>query len=190
MAHFSHFDFLAPFYDRFIKTYDPTRLIAMAQLPVSGLLLDAGGGTGQKAYPLLKMLTGIVIADSSMGMLSQAVKKGGLITVCAETEQLPFKDESFERVIMVDALHHVSNYRTTAGELWRMVKPGGRILIEEPDIRMMPVKIMAILEKMALMRSHFISPREIAATFNYPNAQVKVDVEYTIAWITINKQAV
>ena len=41
--------------------------------------------------------------------------------------------ESFERVIMVDALHHVYNHARAAAELWRFVKPGGRIVIEEEN---------------------------------------------------------
>jgi ubiquinone/menaquinone biosynthesis C-methylase UbiE len=188
MSHFNHFDFIAPYYDRFIKPSDPTKLSALSGLPVSGLLLDVGGGTGRKSYPLLKMVTGIVIADSSMGMLSQASKKGGLTTIGSESESLPFEDGSFERVIMVDALHHVLNYRSTASELWRVTKPGGRIVIEEPDIQTMPIKIMAIIEKLAMMRSHFISPQEIAISFDYPYARVNIEVEGSTAWIVINKQ--
>jgi demethylmenaquinone methyltransferase/2-methoxy-6-polyprenyl-1,4-benzoquinol methylase len=188
MAPFNHFDFLAPYYDRFVKPTDLARFCALAGLPVSGRLLDAGGGTGKKSYSLMKMVTDIVIADSSMGMLSQASKKGGLKTVCTESEQLPFEDESFERVIMVDALHHVHNYRATADELWRVVKPGGRIVIEEPDIRTTPIKIMAIIEKLALMRSHFISPQKISDSFTYANARVNIEVEESTAWIVIKKQ--
>ena len=188
MPPFNHFDFLAPFYDRFIKTVDLTRYIAFAGLPVSGRLLDAGGGTGRKSFPLLKMVNHIVIADSSMGMITQAVKKNGLMSVCSETERLPFEDKSFERVIMVDAFHHVSDYRVTAGELWRVVKPGGRIVIEEPDIQAVPIKIIALIEKIALMRSHFIPPQDIAATFTYPNASVRIEIENSIAWIVITKQ--
>src|SRR4030065_887670 len=148
MAHFNHFDLLAPFYDRFIKPAVLSRFCTTAGLPVQGRLLDAGGGTGSKSYLLRKMVTGIVIADSSMGMLTQAVSKDGLLTVCSETEQLPFEDEAFERVIMMDALHHVSDYRATTAELWRVIKPGGRIVIEEPAIRTGPVKIVRVLEKL------------------------------------------
>jgi demethylmenaquinone methyltransferase/2-methoxy-6-polyprenyl-1,4-benzoquinol methylase len=190
MAHFNHFDFLAPFYDRFIKPTDFTRFSRFVGLPVEGRLLDAGGGTGGKSYPLLKMVTSIVIVDSSMGMLTQASNKVGLMTVGSEVERLPFEDESFERVIMVDAFHHVSDYRVTAGELWRVVKPGGRIVIEEPDIRTAPIKIMAIIEKLALMRSHFISPADIVATFAYPNTAVRIEIEDSTAWIVIDKQAI
>jgi demethylmenaquinone methyltransferase/2-methoxy-6-polyprenyl-1,4-benzoquinol methylase len=187
MAPFNHFDFLAPFYDRFIKSDDLIRFSEFAELPVSGRLLDAGGGTGRKSLPLLNLVTGIVIADSSIGMLTRATRKAGLKTVCAESEKLPFEDESFERVMMVDALHHVTDYRVTAGELWRVLKPGGRIIIEEPDIRMTSIKIMAMIEKLALMRSHFVSPQDIAATFAYPNSEVNIEIVDSVAWILITK---
>jgi ubiquinone/menaquinone biosynthesis C-methylase UbiE len=188
MAPFNHFDFLAPYYDRFIKPIDFTRLSDIIRIPTSGKLLDVGGGTGAKSFPLRTMVSGIVIADSSIGMLSQAGKKVGLVPVCSESERLPFADESFERVIMVDAFHHVCDYRLTARELWRVVKPGGLIVIEEPDIRTASIKIMAIIEKLALMRSHFIPPQVIAESFPYSNAVVNIEVEKSVAWIKIDKQ--
>ncbi len=184
---FDHFDLLAPYYDRFLKPGDLGRFMKLVGLPTSGLLLDAAGGTGGKSHPLSEMVSGIVVADSSMGMLSEAVKKKGLMTVCSGIELLPFKDGLFEKVIMVDALHHVDNYRAAVKELWRALKPGGCIVIEEPDIRTFPVKVMAFVEKVALMRSHFISPPTIAAAFDYPEAEVKIEVENFTAWIVIHK---
>jgi ubiquinone/menaquinone biosynthesis C-methylase UbiE len=187
MAPFNHFNFAAPFYDRFIKPGDPAHFAGLAALPIAGYLLDVGGGTGRKSSQFLKMTRGVVIADSSMGMLSQAAQKNGLITICTQSEQMPFKDEAFERVIMIDALHHVADYHLTTNEMWRMVKPGGRIVIEEPDIRTIPIKFIAILEKVALMRSHFIDPPRIAKCFDYPNAKVNIEISDSTAWIMIDK---
>jgi demethylmenaquinone methyltransferase/2-methoxy-6-polyprenyl-1,4-benzoquinol methylase len=185
---FNHFNFLAPYYDRFLKPDDPSSFGARIGLPVTGMLLDAAGGTGGKSHLLLNVVSAIVVADSSMGMLHEASKKPGLKTVCTETECLPFMDRSFERIMMVDALHHVSDYRATAKELWRVLKPGGRIIIEEPDIRTLPVKILAAFEKLALMRSHFKSPKVIADTFDDPDASVEIVVENSTAWIVISKR--
>jgi ubiquinone/menaquinone biosynthesis C-methylase UbiE len=184
---FNHFDFLAHYYDRFMRSDTPARISGLLEVSVSGLLLDAGGGTGGKSFPLLKMVSGIVVADSSLGMVSEASKKPGLMAVCSETEHLPFKAGSFEMIMMVDALHHLNDYRLTANELWRVIKPAGRIVIEEPDIRTFAVKIMAVIEKLALMRSHFKSPQEIVEAFEDPNARVRIEVENSTAWIIIRK---
>ena len=189
MPHFDHFTFIASFYDRVIKPPDPSRMRNLAGLPASGKLLDVGGGTGRISHLLREWVTSAVVVDSSIGMLNQAKVKGGLTIICSYSEQLSLLGESFDRVIMVDALHHVRDYRLTLKELWRVVKPGGRIVIEEPDIRTMPAKIMTIIEKLALMRSHLVSPSVIQAAFPYPNAQTRIVSEGSTSWIIIDKLA-
>ena len=187
MAKFNHFDVLAPKYERFIKPIDPVRLCSLVGLPIKGQLLDAGGGTGRISYSLRQWVKGVVIVDSSMGMLVQAKTKAGLQTVCSNTEKLPFHNEIFERVIMVDALHHVSDINATLDELWRVVKPGGRIVIEEPDIQTYTVKILAIIEKLALMRSHFMAPQNIQKAFGDKNASHRIIREGMTVWVIVEK---
>ena len=72
-------------------------------LPVVGMLLDAGGGTGRIAEAISNLVTIVVVADSLYEMLRQAADKGCIVPLCTYSETLPFPDESFERVIMVDA---------------------------------------------------------------------------------------
>lgn len=187
MPLFDHFGLLAPFYETFIKAKEPRDLIQHLDLPTAGRLLDAGGGTGRVAQYLRQHASQVVIADLSCRMLAQAKQKDGLIPVCSHTEKLPFPDASFERIIMVDVLHHVCDQKETAQDLWRILKPGGKLIIEEPDVRKFVVKLIAWGEKIALMRSHFLAPLAIAALFNGVEAQVTVKQKDYIAWVIVEK---
>lgn len=187
MPLFDHFDLLAPFYETFIPPKDPQEIWRLIGLPVSGALLDAGGGTGRMAQFMAGKARPVVVADLSCKMLREARQKDDLRPVCSHTEKLPFPDETFTRIIMVDALHHVCDQQETAAELWRTLQPGGRLVIEEPDVRTFAVKLLALGEKLALMRSHFLSPERIAALFDYPNAQIRVETGKFNAWVVVEK---
>ena len=184
---FDHFGFLAPFYEKVIQPKDSQEIREFCRLPTDGALLDAGGGTGRIAQTLRGQAGLIVVADLSLKMLEQAHSKDGLRLACSHSERLPFPQASFERVIMVDALHHVIDQQQTANELWRVLKPGGRLVIEEPDIRVWSVKLIAAVEKLALMRSHFLSPPKIAALFPYRQARVSIDTKGYNAWVSVEK---
>jgi demethylmenaquinone methyltransferase/2-methoxy-6-polyprenyl-1,4-benzoquinol methylase len=133
------------------------------------------------------LASSVIVADLSLEMLRQAKEKGGMSLTCSHSEWLPFPDEYFERVIMIDAFHHVCDQRDTARELWRVLKRGGRIVIEEPDIRKFTVKLVAMAEKLALMRSHFLSPPDIGSLFKYSNAEIRMEYESYNAWIIVDK---
>jgi ubiquinone/menaquinone biosynthesis C-methylase UbiE len=190
MPLFDHFSFIAPVYDHAIRLGEMEGFIRRAALPTNGWLLDAGGGTGRVAYALRAQADHLVVADVSRGMLAQAKQKGSLHTVNGETEQLPFSNSSFDRVIMVDALHHVADQAQTARELWRVLKPGGRIIIEELDIRTLIVKLVAVGEKIALMRSHFIAPPKIVALFSLYSPQSQIETEGYNAWVILEKPTI
>jgi demethylmenaquinone methyltransferase/2-methoxy-6-polyprenyl-1,4-benzoquinol methylase len=183
---FDHFDVLAPVYDRAIPFSRLELMLKMVTLPVDGLLLDAGGGTGRVAAALSPYVRKAFVADFSRGMLAQARGKG-LSGVQAPAENLPFGDGTFERIIMVDALHHVHHQAQTIAELWRVLRAGGILVIEEPDVRTWQVKIVAVVEKLALMRSHFLTPQKISDLFP-SEAKVSIETEGYNAWVIIQKE--
>jgi len=177
MPAFDHFDILAPIYERVIKPKSPQTICKLAQLPVDGLLLDAGGGTGRVAQYLTEQAAAVVVADISEKMLWEAREKEALHPICSHTEKIPFPTGSFDRIIMVDSLHHVCDQTQTIREMWRILAPGGILLIEEPDIRTFGVKLVALGEKLALMRSHFLHPKMMAALFDGLGAKVSIHTE-------------
>jgi demethylmenaquinone methyltransferase/2-methoxy-6-polyprenyl-1,4-benzoquinol methylase len=181
----THFNFLAPYYDQVISFSRLEKMVRVLDLPHAGTLLDAGGGTGRVASALRPHLGSIVVADVSWGMLTQARNKD-LVATLAETENLPFADNVFDRVLMVDALHHVVSQSRTAAELFRVLRPGGRLVIEEPDLRTFPVKMIALAEKLAFMRSHFLAPAQIARLLPAA-ASVTVESKENTAWIIVEK---
>ena len=100
-----HFDLIASIYDRLIGPPDTGRLEQLLQLPTAGWLLDGGGGTGRVSSHLSLLAGHTVISDLSRRMLQKALEKR-LNPVCAHVERLPFSGGCFDRILVVDALHH------------------------------------------------------------------------------------
>lgn len=184
-----HFSFIAPLYDRLIGPPERDRLRQLLRLPVEGALLDAGGGTGRVSTVLRPLVGQLVINDESTAMLHQARAKALCCPVAATVERLPFADGTFARVLVVDALHHFADQRQAIRELVRVLQPGGRLVIEEPDLRRLLVKGIALAEKLMLMRSHFYYPHEIGHMVAECGLQPHVESDGKFAtWIIADKQ--
>jgi ubiquinone/menaquinone biosynthesis C-methylase UbiE len=168
-----HFDIIAPLFDRAGDFSISDQILQLLSLSSTKLLLDAGGGTGRVASALRKRVREVIVADTSRGMLRRAAGKN-LAAICAPVEMLPFPSESFDRIIMVDALHHVLDQHKTAYELWRLLTKGGRIVIVEPDIRKSSVKLVALGEKLLFMRSHILDGDEVKSLFAPMKAEVTI----------------
>lgn len=184
---YDHFTLIAPFYDRICGRLDASHLWELLRLPVAGRVLDVGGGTGRLAQHLRDRAGQVVVSDLAWGMLRQARRKPGLTLVHAAAERLPFPDAAFERVFIVDAFHHLHDHAAAARELRRVLAPGGRLVIEEPDIAAWPVKLVALAERLLLMRSRFFAPAALASLLAAPGFTVTVETDgrYT-AWVVVD----
>ena len=97
-------------------------------------VLDAGCGTGRHFGRLLKgspaFLCGV---DISPNMLREAIAKipgdtPALLQV-AGVENLPFRDEMFDLAISALVLDHVPDLQSALGELGRVLRSGGTLII-------------------------------------------------------------
>jgi ubiquinone/menaquinone biosynthesis C-methylase UbiE len=68
-------------------------------------VLDAGGGSGRIATQLRPLASQLVLLDRSQLMLRQAHDKC-LWPIHGDVARLLFPDACFDRVVVVDALHH------------------------------------------------------------------------------------
>lgn len=183
-----HFDLMASFYDRIFGSPNPAHLRRLLDLPTPGRLLDVGGGTGRVAQTLGDEVEKAVILDNSAGMVRQATRKG-LTAVRGEVEALPFADDCFSRILVVDAFHHFHHQTRAAQELVRVLSSRGRLVVQEPNVNRWAVKAVALAEKMALMRSRFNGPKRAAKLFEEPEGKVMISKEEGFYfWLVVQKR--
>lgn len=92
--------------------------------PSSGLGLEIGVGTGRFAEPLVVEFG----LDPSFNMLKMA-KKRRIKVVQGEGEILPFKNETFNFVLIVVTLCFVSNPFKVIEEAFRILRKGGVLIL-------------------------------------------------------------
>jgi len=103
-------------------------------LSKSSCILDLGGGPGLFAAQLKTKDNLVVSIDSTR----QTLFLGNTIhpsiePVCGDALHLPFKDSSFDTILIRAVLHHFPDQLNDAFyEIFRVLKPNGQILIEEP----------------------------------------------------------
>jgi ubiquinone/menaquinone biosynthesis C-methylase UbiE len=132
------FDRAVDYYDRTRRLSDATmrRLVEMlaGELRDRGPCLEIGIGTGRIALPLAHAGVELVGIDLSAPMVRELVRKSGgkppFGVVVGDALALPFKDASCGSVVVVHVLHLIPRWRRAIDEVWRVVRGGGRIVIE------------------------------------------------------------
>ena len=97
-------------------------------------VLDVATGTGlvaKSAVAIVGPKGSVLGLDRSYNMLLEVNKKLDIPLILADANNLPFKDNSFDFLTMGYALRHVEDLRGTFREYYRVLKPGGTILVLE-----------------------------------------------------------
>jgi 2-polyprenyl-3-methyl-5-hydroxy-6-metoxy-1,4-benzoquinol methylase len=94
------------------------------------LHLDIGAGTG-----------GNVVFSESLGLTAVALEYDPDYAACipiekiirGSSEQLPFRNSTFDIITLIHVLEHLPKYKQTLAEIHRVIKPGGLFIVEVPN---------------------------------------------------------
>lgn len=102
--------------------------------------VDIAGGYGRLADEYIPRAKVATLFDYSETELAQARDLYGdkLKTKSGDIYSLPFKDNSFDGLLMVRATHHFKDMQKVTDELYRILKPGGVAVIEVANKKTLP----------------------------------------------------
>ncbi|MFO7658953.1 MAG: class I SAM-dependent methyltransferase [Bacteroidales bacterium] len=102
-------------------------------------ILDMACGTGFLSVLLAKFGHNVVAIDISIGSIEYA-KELALVNGVAnkiefkvmDASKLEFDDNTFDYITGEDALHHIIKYTGAIDHIYRVLKPGGIVILHEP----------------------------------------------------------
>ncbi|HKX19275.1 MAG TPA: methyltransferase domain-containing protein [bacterium] len=137
-------------------------------------VLDVATGTGFTAFAMAERARSVVALDFTAGMVRQARglrDERGLtnVTFClGDADALPFRAGAFDLVVCRYASHHFPNVAHAIGEMVRVVRPGGRVVVEDTTAPEHPA-LDELMNRWEVIRdrSHVrnVPPSELRALF-------------------------
>lgn len=108
-------------------------LAAFVRVGRGDRLLEIGCGEGANLHHLRASGARFFGVDFSRARAAFARRAVHAETVAADATALPFADGSFDAVLIRDLLHHVKDGRAVLAEARRVLRPGGRLTLVEPN---------------------------------------------------------
>jgi ubiquinone/menaquinone biosynthesis C-methylase UbiE/DNA-binding transcriptional ArsR family regulator len=133
----AYFDELA---GKFGRNYMPGRSwqglaeMLLALMPPL-VIADLGAGEGTLSQLLARRAKNVIAVDNSDKMVeygSELARKHGVTNLeyrKGDLEDVPLRDQSVDLAFFSQALHHAPHPERAVAEAWRILKPGGRIVV-------------------------------------------------------------
>jgi ubiquinone/menaquinone biosynthesis C-methylase UbiE len=160
------------FWKKYFKTYDILNLVIPYQelmeeiikdsaVNKGEIVLDAGAGTGNLAARLKQMGVKVIALDNSQEGLDRVKFKNPKIeTVCHNlVKSLPFSNDYFDKIVSNNVIYTLpSEDRVKVfKEFYRVLRPGGKIVVSNVREGWKPMKIYADHFKKDIKRNGLVS---------------------------------
>jgi len=97
--------------------------------------LDVGGDNGVVSLLLRQRGGNWVSADLDEGAVTAIRELVGGEVVCLDGAKTPFADDRFDLVVIIDYFEHIDDDASFAAELHRILRPGGRLVVNTPHAK-------------------------------------------------------
>lgn len=155
----------AGFYDGFMRFWslDQSEAIMEETRDIRNRrVLDIGGGTGTLADALARRGADVTLADPEKRMTAIARKKNPFVRiVSAHAHELKLPSDSFDYVILRDALHHIANQEEAVRISHRLLRAGGKLLIQEFDKNFVFAKCIRLFEQLCFERCRLFDEKTL-----------------------------
>jgi len=114
----------------------PTRITLALEMVEGERILDIGCHAGAYSYYLAQKGHKVVAADVDEDVLKIARRKYShpdLLFVRIDGSRLDFEDDSFDSVLLLEVLEHSRDPRGLVGEIHRVLRPGGFLILSVPN---------------------------------------------------------
>ncbi|MDG7009697.1 MAG: class I SAM-dependent methyltransferase [Nitrososphaerota archaeon] len=111
--------------------------------------IDLGGGFGRIAKILVRSFVSVVLLDLSKRSLGMAKRNlVGVTPTRGDVSKTPFRDSTFDCVVMIRVLHLLPDPSATMQEVYRIAKDGATVIVSIPN----QVMIKAFMDLSGLAR--------------------------------------
>ena len=159
----SHFNgIVAHVYDFILPKRKPVEFLDLLNAQRNDKILEIGAGTGRIAKHYGFKVHDLTLLDPAENMLKRAIT---LIPhakpVVGFSEQMEFSSNTFDKIVCYDTLHHWQNQVKGLREAFRVLKPGGILLVLEVDQNNFWGRKVQLLENVLRMNSRMHKPFDL-----------------------------
>ena len=139
------------------KGRDLVKLVDLAQPTNQDMALDLATGTGNTAFAVAKHARQVIATDITLGMLHKAQSATKIKNInnidflLCDAHAISFSSHSFDLVTCRAAPHHFEDVDKAVKEAYRVLKPGGRLVVIDtgaPD----NVDLRKFIDRIEIMR--------------------------------------